>query len=90
MQRVILVKRGNGIGIRVSTPQDDVRVARYLLRVAKYLSRVAVCFCQILQRVILDGKLEKAFGIRVFTPQDDVRVASTCSGLPGKKICQRE
>ena len=29
------------IGIRVSTPQDDVRVARYLLRVARYLSRIS-------------------------------------------------
>ena len=44
-----------GIGIRVLTPQDDIRVARYLLR-------VAICFCQILQRVILDGKGEKALG----------------------------
>ena len=44
----------------MSTPQDDVRVARYLLRVARYLSRVAICFRQILQRVILDGKGEKA------------------------------
>ena len=56
LQRVILVKGGNDIGIRVSTPQEGVRVARYLLRVARYLVRVAICFCQILQQVILDGK----------------------------------
>ena len=47
------------MGVRVSTRQEDVRVARYLLRVARYLSRAAICLRQILQRVILDGKGER-------------------------------